>query len=116
MESPSPARKAGGRRRHQRGSLVDDGDRWIARWREDVRLPDGTVKRVRRKDVIASKKEFPTRQMAQRKLDELLRSVNEGSRVILPSNLRAVEVALCDACRERLVAALQGPTVAGRAG
>ncbi len=107
MESPSPARKAGGRRRHQRGSLIDDGDRWIARWREDVRLPDGTVKRVRRKDAIASKKEYPTRRMAQRKLDELLRSVNEGSRMVLPLDLRAVEVVLCYACRERLLAALQ---------
>ena len=77
-----------------------------------MRLPDGTVKRVRRKDVIASKKEFPTRQMAQRKLDELLRSVNEGSRAILPSNLRAVEVVLCDACRERLLAALQAKPIA----
>lgn len=83
MESPSPARKAGGRRRHQRGSLVDDGDRWIARWREDVRLPDGTVKRVRKKDVIASKQECPTKQMAQRKLDELLRGMNKGSRVVI---------------------------------
>jgi hypothetical protein len=114
MESPSLTRKTGGRRRHQRGSLIDDGDRWIARWREDVRLPNGTVKRVRRKDVIASKKGFPTRRMAQRKLDELLRSVNEGSRVVLPSDLRAVEVVLCDACRERLLAALQDKPKGGR--
>jgi hypothetical protein len=114
MESSSPARKAGGRRRHQHGSLVDDGDRWIARWREDVRLPNGTVKRVRRKDVIASKKEFPTREMAQRKLDELLRGINKGSRVVIPSDLCAVEVVLCDACRERFLVALQAkPKAAG---
>jgi hypothetical protein len=107
MESPSLPRRKPGRRRYQRGYLVDDGDRWIARWREDVRQPDGTVKRVRKKDVIASKKEFPTRQMAQRKLDELLRGVNQGSRVVLPLDLRAIEVVLCYACRERLLAALQ---------
>jgi hypothetical protein len=108
MESPIPTRKAAGRRRYQRGSLTKDGDRWIARWREDVRRPDGTVKRVRKKDVIASTKECPTRQTAQRKLDEILRGVNGGSRAVLPPELRAVEVVLCDGCRERLIAALQG--------
>lgn len=96
------------RPRYQHGSLIDDGDRWIARWREDVAQPGGAAKRVRRKDVIASKSECPTRRLAQRKLDEILRSVN-GKRPtpVLPSGLRTVEVALCDGCRERLRAALQ---------
>lgn len=97
------------RPRYQRGSLVDDGDRWIARWREDLILPGGTVKRVHRKDVIAWKVECPTRRMAQQKLDELLREVNgkNSAAPVLPADLRAVEVLLCDACRERLIAALR---------
>lgn len=108
MESHSLPRRTTGRPRYQRGSLIDDGDRWVARWREDVSLPNGTVKRVRRKDVIAWKSECPTRPMAQRKLDELLREANgKPQAAVLPANLRAVEVALCDSCRERLLAALQ---------
>ena len=108
MESPSSQRRIDVRRRYQRGSLVDDGDRWIARWREDVSLPNGARKRVRKKDVIASKRECPTRQMAQRKLDELLREVNgRVPAAVLPPNMGTIEVVLCDACRERLLAALQ---------
>lgn len=108
MESHSLPRRTAGRPRYQRGSLMDDGDRWIARWREDVRLPNETVERVRRKDVIASKRECPILPMAQRRLDELLREVNgKPSSSVLPSDLRAIEVVLCDACRERLLAALQ---------
>lgn len=95
------------RPRYQHGYLIDDGDRWLARWREDVSDDTGVVKRVRKKGVLASKKECPTRQMAQRKLDELLQGVNRGSVVLLPSNLQTIEMVLCDSCRERLIAALQ---------
>jgi hypothetical protein len=42
------------RRRYQKGQLLDDGDRWMARWREDVIDPlTGKVKRVRKSDVLA---------------------------------------------------------------
>jgi integrase len=65
------------RRRYQKGQLLDDGDRWMARWREDVIDPlTGKVKRVRKSDVLASKKECPTRRLAQRKLEDKLREVN----------------------------------------
>lgn len=63
------------RRRFQTGQLIDGGDRWEARWREDV-IVGGEVRRVRRWDVLCSKKECPTRRLAQRKLDEKLRSIN----------------------------------------
>lgn len=76
-----------------------------------MRLPNGTVKRVRRKDVIASKRECPTRQLAQRRLDARLGPVN-GRAVVLPAaGLSCIEVVLCDSCRERLMAALQAGTV-----
>lgn len=77
-------------RRYQTGQLIDDGDRWLARWREDVILPPGTpvrkgdkvlpdssiVRRPRTTQVLASKKECPTRRLAQRKLDDRLREIN----------------------------------------
>lgn len=63
------------RRRYQKGSIRDDRDRWIVRWREDCLQPDGSVKRVRKWDVL-SKKGFPTKRLAQRELDRILASVN----------------------------------------
>jgi integrase len=63
------------RRRFQRGQLTRDGERWVGRWREDVELPDGTVKRVRRWDVIAPTKGV-TKPMAERLLAERLNEVN----------------------------------------
>lgn len=65
------------RRRYQKGQLIDDGDRWSYRWREDViDAHTQTIKRVRKWDVLASKKECPTRRLAQRKLDDKLREIN----------------------------------------
>jgi hypothetical protein len=96
------------RRRHQRGQLIDGGDCWLARWREDS-TDEGTdaAKRIRKKAVLASKSECPTREMAQRKLDELLERVNRKPLAGLPPDLRTVDVVLCDPCRQRLIAALR---------
>jgi integrase len=66
------------RRRYQNGQLINDGDRWIGRWREDVRMPDDTVKRVRRKEVLASTADT-TKRMAQRILSERLAGINSAS-------------------------------------
>src|SRR5215472_10025231 len=63
------------RRRYQNGQLIKDGDRWVGRWREDVRLPDDTIKRVRRKEILASTADT-TKRMAQRLLDDRLRDIN----------------------------------------
>jgi hypothetical protein len=93
------------RPRYQRGQLIDDGDRWLARWREDI-ADDGAVKRVHKKGALASKKECPTRQMAQRNLDDFLSKIN-GKPLNVPSSLQTIEVVLCDLCRERLIATLQ---------
>lgn len=64
------------RRRYQRGSLDKVGDRWIARWREDVRLPSGEVKRIRRKEILGSIEELETKKLAQRALDRRLEPIN----------------------------------------
>lgn len=65
------------RRRFQRGQLAREADRWVGRWREDVEMPDGTIKRVRRWDVIAPAKGC-TKPMAERKLAERLAHVNRA--------------------------------------
>lgn len=70
------------RRRFQTGQLYKKGKRrkvWIARWREDVLLPDGTIGRVRRGILLGSVADLPTRRDAQVKLDERLRPVNQGA-------------------------------------
>lgn len=65
------------RRRYQKGQISRDGDRWVARWREDILDPmTGKARRIRKWDVIASVKECPTKRLAQRKLDERLVSIN----------------------------------------
>lgn len=67
------------RRRYQKGELKDEGDRWTLRWREDQLDPStGQVRRVRKWDVL-SKKDFPTKRLAQRALDDKLREVNSES-------------------------------------
>lgn len=67
------------RRRYQSPKVQDDGDRWTARWREDMLQPDGTVKRVRRWDVIAMKAEVPSKRKAQAILDERMRAINSDT-------------------------------------
>jgi integrase len=65
------------RRRFQKGSLKLRGSSWVAQWREDELRP-GMAKpyRVRRKRVIGTKADFPTRRLAQRELERLLADVN----------------------------------------
>ncbi len=55
--------------RFQAGQLIEERDRWCARWRVDVVQPNGTTKRVRRWDVLAPKQGV-TRRMAERLLAE----------------------------------------------
>lgn len=68
------------RRRFQRGSLELEGKRnpkWVAQWREDELRPGMTKPyRVHRKRVIGTKREFPTRRLAQRELERVLAEVN----------------------------------------
>jgi integrase len=64
------------RRRYQQGSLTKEGSRWVGRWREDVQLPSGDVKRIRRKEILGSLEELPTKKLAQRALAKRLEPVN----------------------------------------
>jgi len=97
------------RRRYQNGQLYFDKDRWCARWREDVVQRDGTVKRVRKWDVLVMLKDCPTEAMARRILDEKMRKINAGSRTPAPimRMLDELGVKPCEPCQKRIVAALQ---------
>jgi integrase len=64
------------RRRYQRGNVERRGDRWIGRWREDIIGDDGVVRRERRYEVIGTIKEFPTKRLACRQLDQVLARIN----------------------------------------
>jgi integrase len=67
------------RRRFQRGALSVRGKGeklWIGRWREDVIRPDGSIHRVRKCEVIGTLKQFKTRRLAERELEQRLSEVN----------------------------------------
>lgn len=67
------------RRRYQRGSLRLVGKRtkkWQARWREDVLTPDGQRKRVLKKELIGTLKQYPTRRLAEREMERRISHVN----------------------------------------
>jgi integrase len=67
------------RRRFQRGSVLLRGKRkpkWIGRWREDVINSDGRLVRINRKEVLGSKKDFPTKKLAMRELELRIAPIN----------------------------------------
>src|SRR5437667_11238407 len=66
------------RRRYQKGQLWLDGKTWYGRWREDV-LVGGVRKRIRREEAIGSLKDYPTKRLAQRALDDRIAHVNKVS-------------------------------------
>jgi hypothetical protein len=89
---PTPAGVV--RRRYQKGTLTDDGDRWIIRWRVD--LPDpltGNIKRVRKWDVL-SKNSFPTKPLARQELKRQFAEANEkgANPIIRPTCCRSASV------------------------
>jgi integrase len=66
------------RRRFQNGRLFLRGKdpMWVGRWREDVVQADGSVRRIEKSTVIGTRKQFPTKRLAQRRLDLLLAQIN----------------------------------------
>ena len=63
------------RKRYQRGQLLLKGKErkvWVARWREDIIRPDGSICRRRRSQVLGTAKEYPTRRLAERALEQTL--------------------------------------------
>jgi integrase len=64
------------RRRYQKGSVKFTSGKFFGRWREDVVLADGRIKRVNRKKLLGTKEDFQTRREAQRALDLILAPIN----------------------------------------
>ena len=67
------------RRRYQRGHLFLRGKGrkvWIGKWREDVIQQDGSVHRVRKSEILGTLKEYRTRRLAERVLEQRLAEVN----------------------------------------
>ena len=67
------------RRRYQKGQLLLLGakneKRWYGRWREDVIESDG-IHRPRCQEYLGTLKDYPTKRLAQRALDERLATIN----------------------------------------
>lgn len=70
------------RRRYQRGSVFLRGKRelvWVGRWREDIIVPGGKIRRVRKNEVLGTKRDFPTKKLALRELADRIAPVNSTS-------------------------------------
>lgn len=63
------------RRRYQKGSVRRRGNKWTLRWREDVLLANGTVKREQRTTPLGTVEEF-TKPLAKREATSFLARVN----------------------------------------
>jgi integrase len=63
------------RKRYQKGHVYLDGQNWKGRYREDVLTDQGT-RRIRREVILGSKKELPTRRLAERRMEVALARIN----------------------------------------
>src|SRR5260370_38749072 len=64
------------RKRFQKGSISLICGNWVGRYRESFRNSDGNEFRVKRAVVLGSKKEIPTKRLAERRLEVLLAPIN----------------------------------------
>jgi hypothetical protein len=64
------------RRRFQKGSIRRRGNKWTLRWRDDVVLANGTVKRLEKTTVLGTVEEFKTKRLAERAAVSVLACVN----------------------------------------
>ena len=67
------------RRRYQKGRVFLRGSKkrvWVGRWREDLVLTDGSVRRVERSSILGEERELKTKRLAQRRLDLTLARIN----------------------------------------
>src|SRR5713101_5151258 len=67
--------------RYQEGCLFLRGKRrkvWVARWREEVILADGSVARVLRSEVLGPKSQIPNLSEARKLLDARIQPINHG--------------------------------------
>ena len=72
----SPERGSMARKRYQKGCVILRGNVWYGRYRDDVVGQDGKVTRVLRGAALGTKKEYPTKRLAERKLELLLHRIN----------------------------------------
>jgi integrase len=63
------------RRRFQKGHVYLDGDKWKGRYREDVITSEGT-ERIRREVILGTKRELPTKHLAERRMEVVLARIN----------------------------------------
>jgi integrase len=81
------------RKRYQKGHVYLDGDKWKGRYREDV-ISGGETIRIRREVILGSKRELPTKRLAERRMEVALARVNGLQAEVLskqkPSSVRAV--------------------------
>lgn len=78
------------RRRYQQGSIRQVGTRrpkWILIFREDVVETDGAIARPQRKVELGTIEEIPTKRLARRKADEVLRKVGINDTSYRPGRL-----------------------------
>lgn len=67
------------RKRYQHGRVFLKGkkkEKWVGRYREDVVEITGTTKRVRRSVILGTKRELPTKRLAERRLAAILARIN----------------------------------------
>lgn len=72
---PSGEGNSMARRRHQYGHVYLDGLKWKGRFREDIITAAGT-KRIRREVILGTRKEFPTKRLAERQMEIVLARIN----------------------------------------
>lgn len=76
---PSGKENSVARKRYQHGRVFLKGkkkEKWVGRYREDVVEMDGNTRRVRRSVILGTKRELPTKRLAERRLDALLARIN----------------------------------------
>ena len=67
------------RKRYQNGRVFLKGkkeEKWVGRYREDVADITGTTKRIRRSVILGTKRELPTKRLAERRLATILARIN----------------------------------------
>jgi integrase len=81
IESSGSERSSMARRRFQNGCVFLRGKNpvWVGRYREDVIGPDGHPVRVLKSIVLGTKRELPTKRLAERRMETELARINSPS-------------------------------------
>jgi integrase len=77
--STSKEQSSMARRRYQKGSVILRGSNWYGRYRESVIGSDGREIRIRRSVILGSRRELPTKRLAERRLEVFIAPVNSIS-------------------------------------